>query len=102
MHFYKRDLTPVREQFVSLSVIGKSPYKQNFDNYEVNITTAQFKDQLLKGMGESVKCIKSSTKNGKQSIQTFTTSTLLPCKLDFSFLNAPINSVELEINLNSH
>ena len=59
MHFYKRDLTPVREQFVSHDVIGKSPYSANFENYAVNITTSDFKNQLLKGMGDNTKCRKS-------------------------------------------
>lgn len=77
MHFYKRDLTPVLEQFVQHSVIGISPYTQNFQNYEVNIATLDFKNQLLKGMGDNTKCIKSQTKNGKQTIQTFSTSTPL-------------------------
>ena len=69
MHFYKRDLSPVRESFVMQSVVVKgSPYKQNFYNYGVNIATSDFRKTLLKGMGENVNCVTSSSKGGKQSI----------------------------------
>ena len=77
MHFYKRDLSPVRESFVMHNVIAKgSPYKQNFYKYGVNIATSDFKKTLLKGLGENVDCVTSSRKGGKQSIQTFSSKTI--------------------------
>jgi len=77
MHFYKRDLSPVRESFVMHNVIAKgSPYKQNFYNYGVNIATNDFKKTLLKGLGDNVDCVTSSSKGGKQSIQTFSSKTI--------------------------
>lgn len=69
MHFYKRDLSPVRETFVMHNVVAKgSPYKQNFENYGVNIATNDFKKTLLKGMGDNVICTISNSKGNKQSI----------------------------------
>jgi hypothetical protein len=66
MHFYKRDLTPIKESFPSQ--VKPSPYKQNFQNYGVNLSTSDFKKTLLKGMGDGVKCVTSSSKNQKESI----------------------------------
>lgn len=38
MHFYKRELSPVREAFVNFEVISQgSPYKKNFEKYGVNL-----------------------------------------------------------------
>ena len=58
MHFYKRDLTPVRES-IPITGVRSSPYKSNFFNYGVNLSTNDFKKTLLKGMGDSVKCVTS-------------------------------------------
>lgn len=66
MHFYKRELSPVRESFVMHTVVTRgSPYKQNFYNYGVNIATADFKRTLLKGMGDNVKCTIGISKGNK-------------------------------------
>ena len=63
MHFYKRELSPIRETFVMLK--KGSPYKKNFEQYEVNIATKDFKRNLLNSMGENVKCVTSYTKNNR-------------------------------------
>ena len=55
IHYYKRDLSPIREAFPQCSI--KTPYRQNFSNYELNMMSKDFKSSLLKTMGGSVKCI---------------------------------------------
>ena len=66
MHFYKRDLTPVKEGFThgGTQITKASPYKQNFSNsFQVNLSTSDFRKTLLKGMGDSVKCVTSTCPN---------------------------------------
>ena len=58
IHYYKRDLSPVQEAFPHNN--NKTPYRQNFSNYEVNMMSKDFKDSLLKSMGGNVKCIQST------------------------------------------
>jgi hypothetical protein len=55
MHNYKRDLTPVKEIFASCN--ERTPYKSNFQDYEGSLISQGFKDELLKGLGEGVKCV---------------------------------------------
>lgn len=55
IHYYKRDLSPIREMFPTCSI--KTPYRQNFSNYEANMMSKDFKSSLLKSMGSGVKCI---------------------------------------------
>ena len=55
IHYYKRDLSPIREAFPQSSI--KTPYRQNFSNYELNMMSKDFKKTLMKTMGGSVKCI---------------------------------------------
>ena len=44
MHFYKRDLTPVKENFAAIN--PKTPYRQSFENYDINVLTKDFKAGL--------------------------------------------------------
>lgn len=46
MHFYKRDLSPIKENFAFCN--EKTPYKGNFNNYESNLMGRGFKDNILK------------------------------------------------------
>jgi hypothetical protein len=55
MHYYKRDLTPVKEIFAQCS--EKLPYRDNFQNYEGSLMSASLKDDLLKGLGDGVRCV---------------------------------------------
>ena len=67
MHFYKRELSPVREAFINYDVISQgSCYKKNFENYATNLQTSDFKKTLLANMGEKVKCITGTIKGAKQ------------------------------------
>ena len=61
MHYYKRELSPIKENFPYGSY--KSPYRQNFSNYDVNMMSKDFKDTLLKSMGGNVKCVQSTDNN---------------------------------------
>ena len=61
IHYYKRDLSPIRETFPQCSI--KTPYRQNFSNYELNMMSKDFKSSLLKSMGGNVKCIQSTDQN---------------------------------------
>ena len=83
MHFYKRDLSPVKEQFPL--PLKPSPYSKNFQNYGVNLSTSDFKRTLLKGMGDSVSCITSRSE--AHSIQTFTTTNELPMLTEMQLQN---------------
>ena len=65
MHYYKRDLSPVHETFPICS--QKTPYRQNFSNYEVNMLSKDFKSNLLRSMGSGVKCITSTDQNRRLS-----------------------------------
>eukprot|EP00347_Sterkiella_histriomuscorum_P009800 403339843 len=68
LHYYKRDLTPLRENYAMCS--EKTPYKSNFQNYQGSLMSKGLKDGILNNLGDGVKCISSNTKN--KSIQTFT------------------------------
>lgn len=71
------------------TVIAKgSPYKQNFQNYGTNIATSDFKRTLLKGMGENVKCVISTNKENKQSIQTFSIRNTITSSVDHQHLSS--------------
>jgi len=77
MHCYKRDLSPVKENYPALN--PKTPYRQNFQTYELNMMSKNFKSSLLKSMGDSVNCVTSYCPNGsrittycKQVEQNFT------------------------------
>ena len=59
MHYYKRDLTPVKEIFASCN--ERTPYRSNFHDYEGSLISQGFKDELLKGLGEGVKCVTQSS-----------------------------------------
>jgi hypothetical protein len=63
MHFYKRDLTPLKENFALCP--EKLPYKQNFQNYEGSLLSKGFKEELLSSLGTGVRCIQSSGGGGK-------------------------------------
>ena len=67
IHYYKRDLSPVRENFPICNI--KTPYRQNFSNYDANMMSKDFKDSLLKSMGGNVKCIQ--TTDHKRRLSTF-------------------------------
>ena len=67
MHFYKRDLTPVKENFVSGNL--KTPYRQSFEEYDISKMTNNFKNNLANSMGSGVKCINSG--GGDKRITTF-------------------------------
>ena len=45
----------------------KTPYRQNFSNYQANMMSKDFKSQLLKSLGAGVKCIQSTDQNRKLS-----------------------------------
>ena len=67
MHFYKRDLTPIREQFATFS--DKLPYTPNFENYEGSLMSKTFKDELINNLGGTIRC-QSATSRGLR-INTF-------------------------------
>ena len=77
MHNYKRDLTPVKEIFACCN--ERTPYKSNFQDYEGSLISQGFKDELLKGLGEGVKCVTQSsaslgvksTTTANRTMQTF-------------------------------
>lgn len=54
MHFYKRDLTPVKENFTLLN--PKTPYRNSFEHYDIMSLGRTFKDNLTNSMGAGVKC----------------------------------------------
>lgn len=49
LHFFKRDLTPLRENYAQCN--EKTPYKQNFQNYEGSLMSKELKDGLLTSLG---------------------------------------------------
>ena len=58
MHFYKRDLTPLREQYAQNN--EKTPYKANFQNYDGSLMGKSFKEELLNNLGGDIRCQSSS------------------------------------------
>ena len=54
MHFYKRDLTPLREQYAQNN--EKTPYKANFQNYDGSLMGKSFKEELLNNLGGDIRC----------------------------------------------
>jgi hypothetical protein len=71
MHFYKRDLTPVKENFVQSNL--KTPYRQSFEQYDLTQLSKNFKTNLANSMGEGVKCHNSG--GGDKRITTFSSTT---------------------------
>lgn len=76
MHFYKRDLTPLKENYAICQ--EKLPYKQNFQNYEGNLMSKAFKNQMLNNLGGQVRCVSSSVSSKRFS--TFQIITEKPAK----------------------
>jgi len=54
MHFYKRDLTPVKENFTLIN--HKTPYRNSFEHYDINALGKNFIESLITSMGSGVKC----------------------------------------------
>ena len=67
MHYYKRDLSPILENFTQCS--EKLIYKQNFQDYEGSLISKGFKDELLTNLGNGVRCVSTSIKN--RTMQTY-------------------------------
>lgn len=44
----------------------KTPYRQNFQVFELDMMSKNFKSQLLKSMGEGVRCLTSYCPNGSK------------------------------------
>ena len=65
MHYYKRDLSPIKEAFTQCNI--KTPYRQNFENYGANMMSKDFKSSLLKSLGSGVKCMSSINQNRRLS-----------------------------------
>ena len=65
MHYYKRDLSPIKEAFTQCNI--KTPYRQNFENYGANMMSKDFKSSLLKSLGSGVKCQSSVNQNRRLS-----------------------------------
>ena len=65
MHYYKRDLSPIKEAFTQCNI--KTPYRQNFENYGANMMSKDFKSSLLKSLGSGVKCLSSVNQNRRLS-----------------------------------
>lgn len=63
LHYYKRDLTPVKENFLCFNTDDKTPYKSNFQNYEGSLLSKTFKDEMISSLGTGVKCVSSNSKN---------------------------------------
>jgi len=74
MHFYKRDLTPVKENFTLIN--HKTPYRNSFEHYDINALGKNFKESLISSMGSGVKC-QSNTGSDKR-ITTFSATTETP------------------------
>lgn len=45
MHHYKRDLTPLKENFGVCN--EKTPYRDNFQDYEGSLLSSNFKEEML-------------------------------------------------------
>jgi hypothetical protein len=71
MHFYKRDLTPVKENFVAGNL--KTPYRQSFEDYDIANFSKSFKTNLANSMGTGVKCVNAG--KGDKHISTFSSTT---------------------------
>ena len=65
MHFYKRDLTPVKENYAFCN--DKTPYKQNFQNYEGSLMSKTLKNELLNSFGGQARCVSSSVSSKRFS-----------------------------------
>jgi hypothetical protein len=87
MHFYRRDLTPVREAF-AISSSKASPYTQNF--FEADLASDVFKTKLLKAIGVSAICVKSHCNNSNQVLQTFYKQEISPSVDQFKPIPQPI------------
>ena len=70
MHFYKRDLTPIKENFGCCN--DRTPYKANFQNYEGALMGKSFKEELLNNLGGGIKCVSSSVSSKR--FATFSTT----------------------------
>ena len=73
MHHYKRDLTPLKENYAYNN--EKTPYKSNFQNYDGSIMSKGFKDGVLNSLGTGVKCISSSVCGKKITTFSIVTET---------------------------
>ncbi len=86
MHFYKRDLTPVKENLPLIN--PKTPYRQSFEQYDINALSKNFKANLISTMGAGVKC--QSNSGSDKRITTFSATTETPLVL----MQRPIQSKE--------
>jgi hypothetical protein len=68
MHHYKRDLTPVKEIFAHTN--DKTPYRDNFLDYEGSLLSSDFKHEILQSLGSRVRC-QTQVSGKNRSIQTY-------------------------------
>ena len=52
MHFYKRDLSPIKETFAWCN--DRTPYKSNFQKYEGSLMSKGFKEEMINSLGQGI------------------------------------------------
>ena len=55
MHYYKRDLSPVKEYGIS-GASSVSPYLANSQEYQGNIVNKAFKENMIQNLGAKTIC----------------------------------------------
>ena len=55
MHYYKRDLSPIKENLNKGNPV--SPYMNNLVQYQGNIVTQAFKNNMIRNLGSNSFCI---------------------------------------------
>jgi hypothetical protein len=67
LHYYKRNLTPIKESFGFCN--EKTPYRSNFDNYKGTLISAHFRNELVGSLSRStgrVKCVTTDNRGYKR------------------------------------
>ena len=70
LHYYKRNLTPVKESFGLCN--DKTPYQSNFQNYKGKLVSSNFRNEMVDSLNKSYE--------GSSRVKCITTDNRTSCK----------------------
>jgi hypothetical protein len=70
LHYYKRNLTPVKESFGLCN--DKTPYQSNFQNYKGKLVSSNFRNEMVDSLNKS--------NEGSSRVKCITTDNRTSCK----------------------
>ena len=70
LHYYKRNLTPVKESFGFCN--DKTPYQSNFENYKGKLVSSNFRNEMVDSLNKSYQ--------GSSRVKCITTDNRTSCK----------------------